>query len=307
MKTLSMLVATVACAVAFGTATDAEAAKRLGGGKSLGMQKQMTTPDRGAAAAPAVAPKPAAPGAAAVAPAAAPAAASAASTGRSWMGPVAGLAAGLGLAALASHFGFGDELASFMLMALVAVAVMAAVGFFLRRRAASGPSPAMAGAGRHQYAGSESGARPSFDVAMPAGGSAVPGAAAPAAAVAEIPAGFDAEGFLRSAKVHFIRLQAANDAGNVADLREFTTPEMFAELKMDIDERGAASQATDVVQVDAALLSVTEESARYVASVRFDAAIREGGQPTEQIAEVWHLVKSRDGGGWLLAGIQQIA
>ena len=40
-------------------------------------------------------------------------------------GPVAGLAAGLGLAALASHFGFGEELASMMMLASLAMAAVA--------------------------------------------------------------------------------------------------------------------------------------------------------------------------------------
>ena len=118
-------------------------AKRLGGGKSTGMQRDMparTAPD----AAPG---KPAAP-AQAAAPATAGAAAAAAPGKRSWMGPLAGLAAGLGLAALASHLGFGDELASFMMMALLAVAVIALIAF-VRRRMAGGQAakPALAAAG----------------------------------------------------------------------------------------------------------------------------------------------------------------
>lgn len=67
------------------------------------------------------------------------------------------------------------------------------------------------------------------------------GSSAPAAA-AVCPAGFDAEAFIRTAKVNFIRLQAANDAGNLDDIREFTSPEMFAEIKMQMGERGQAKQ-----------------------------------------------------------------
>jgi hypothetical protein len=43
------------------------------------------------------------------------------------MGPVAGLAAGLGLAALASHLGFGDELASMVMLGLLAAGTMWAI------------------------------------------------------------------------------------------------------------------------------------------------------------------------------------
>jgi predicted lipid-binding transport protein (Tim44 family) len=258
------------------------------------MQREMAPPG-------APAPMQAGP-AAAAAPAKAPAAAAgAAPAGRSWMGPIAGLAAGLGLAALASSLGFGEELASFLMLALIALAVMAAVGFFLRRRAA-GRQPAFAGA--PGYAGGAAApaaqAQRSFEVSMP-------GATAGARDVSnKLPEGFDAVGFARNAKVHFIRLQAANDAGNLDDIREFTTPEMFAELKLNIGERGAAVQHTDVVRIEAEVIEVAEEANRYVASVRFTGEIREDEDPAEAVDEIWHLVKARSGKeGWLLAGIQQ--
>ncbi len=111
--------------------TDADA-RRLGGGKSTGMQR--ATPDRapqGTPATPAAAPNNAAAPAAAAAPNAAAAAQGAAR--RSWMGPIAGLAAGLGLAALFSHLGMGEELANFMMLALLAVAAIFVVRWLMRR------------------------------------------------------------------------------------------------------------------------------------------------------------------------------
>ena len=123
-----------------------------------------------------------------------------------------------------------------------------------------------------------------------------------------IPADFDAAGFSRNAKVNFIRLQAASDIGNLDDIREFTTPEMFAELKMELAERGGAAQHTDVVSIEADVIDVEEGADRYVVSVRFTGMIREeAGAAAESFSEVWHLVKPRQGaGGWLLAGIQQV-
>ena len=113
---------------------------------------------------------------------------------------------------------------------------------------------------------------------------------------------------MRNAKVNFIRLQAANDAGNLDDIREFTAPEMFAEIKMGIDERKGAKQTTDVVQLDAEVLDVTEEANRYIVSVHFNGLIREeDGAAAQPFAEVWHMTKPRDGSrGWVLAGIQQV-
>ncbi|MFN3885060.1 MAG: Tim44 domain-containing protein [Rhodocyclaceae bacterium] len=294
MKILSLLaVATLTLSLGLGV-QDAEA-KRLGGGRPLGMQRQIDAPKP--ATPPTTAPAPASSQAAPMMPPGA--AAQTAAKKPSWLGPVAGLAAGLGLAALASHFGFGEELASLMLIALVAMAVMAVVGLVMRKRAMA-QRPALAGANGMRYQASEP---------FIAGGQSASTQPAPArAAQGKVPADFDVAGFIRSAKVHYIRLQAANDAGNLDDIRAFTTPEMFAELKMDIAERGNAKQETDVLDIDAEVLEVVEEADRYIASVRFAGRIREEKDgPVETVDEIWHLVKPRDGkSGWLLAGIQQM-
>ena len=299
MKALSLLAVVLTLGLSLGI-SDAEAAKRLGGGKSFGMQRQMTAPTKAPTAAPTQSPS------AASAATAAPATAAAQAPKRSWMGPVAGLAAGLGLAALASHLGFGGELASILMLGLLAVAIVAVISFFMRKRSV-GQSPAMAGAGGMQYRGSETDYVPSAEksnvVSMPGSG-----VGANAQATRNIPSDFDVDGFVRNAKVNFIRLQAANDAGNLDDIREFTTPEMFAEIKMDFAERHGAGQETDVVTIDAEVLEVAEEATRYVVSVRFTGLVREEKDAAaEPIDEVWHLVKPREGkGGWLLAGIQQM-
>ncbi|MBK1681487.1 Tim44 domain-containing protein [Rhodocyclus tenuis] len=279
------------------TITDAEA-KRLGGGKSLGMQRESATQR---AATPPEAPRNA------TAPAAAPApAAAGAAPKRNWLGPIAGLAAGLGLAALASHFGFGEELANFLMIALLAMAAIFVVRLLMRR---SKPAPA---AEPLRYAGAGNGgnsvggipAAERFDA--PLGGSS----AAPAASLAPaIPADFDAEGFLRIAKLNFVRLQAANDTGNIADLREFLSPELFAETKLEIEERGGAQQQTDVVTLEARLLEVVTEREQHVASVRFTGMIREEADGAAQpFDEVWNLSKPVSGErGWSVAGIQQLS
>jgi predicted lipid-binding transport protein (Tim44 family) len=102
-----------------------------------------------------------------------------------------------------------------------------------------------------------------------------PAASMAVAAPANIPAGFDAAGFERIAKMIFIRMQAANDSGDLNDLRAFTTPEMFAAIKLDLQDRGDATQRTDVVRVDAEVLDVAEEADRQIVSVRFHGLIRE--------------------------------
>jgi predicted lipid-binding transport protein (Tim44 family) len=122
-----------------------------------------------------------------------------------------------------------------------------------------------------------------------------------------VPAAFDSEGFTRTAKMIFIRLQAANDTADLDDLRRFTTPELFAAIRLEIQERGAV-QTTDVLKVDAEVLDVANEDERQVVSVRFKGQVVEekGAQPVE-INEIWHLVKPLDDSRpWAIAGIEPL-
>lgn len=113
---------------------------------------------------------------------------------------------------------------------------------------------------------------------------------------------------MRQAKLNFIRLQAANDSGNMDDIRAFTAPEMYAEIQMQYQERGKARQQTNVMRLDAALLDVTDEPQRQIASVRFFGLIRETDHAApENFSEIWHLTRARDGSqGWVIAGIEQV-
>ena len=293
-------------------ATDVEA-RRLGGGRPAGMQR--ATPDKAPAQqTPATPNNPAAPTNAA-APATAGAAAAAAAPKRSWMGPIAGLAAGLGLAALFSHLGWGDELANFVMLALLAVVAVVAIRWLMRRFAGgstrSATPFAMAGAGANRApqapqthtlrSAPAAEAQPVPHVAAPVG------TALQAAAQPGLPADFDTAAFERIAKMIFIRLQAANDKSDVNDLRAFTTPELFSSLKLDLQERDSAAQQTDVVTLNADLLDFAQEDERQIVSVRFHGLIREeahnGAEPFD---EVWHLVRptTAQGGQWAIAGIQ---
>jgi predicted lipid-binding transport protein (Tim44 family) len=122
-----------------------------------------------------------------------------------------------------------------------------------------------------------------------------------------LPAGFDSAGFERIAKMIFIRMQAANDAADLNDLRAFTTPEMFSAARLDLQERGASPNQTDVVKIDAQVLEFAAEGPNQLVSVRFHGLIREeAGGVAAPFDEVWHLVKPTDGGReWAIAGIQQ--
>ena len=279
------LIALFAAVVGLGFAVGDAEARRLGGGKSTGMQRNVTPQSPGAPTQNAVPAKPAQPAAAAQ-----PSGAS------RWLGPVAGLAAGLGLAALFSHLGLGEELASFVMILLLVAAAVFVFRLLTRKRAPESQPLQYAGAGA-----SVDNAPLRYEAPAAGGGAALPSVAG------NIPAGFDVDGFLRQAKLNFVRLQAAHDAGNVEDIRNFTTPEVFAEIRLQMDERGGAAQQTDVVTLEAELLEVAEEFRQYIASVRFHGSIRESaGAAAEAFDEIWHLTKPVAGsGGWVIAGIQQ--
>ena len=317
-KTLLLALA-VATAGLMVVAQDAQA-KRLGGGVSKGTQSSNVT-QKQAPAAPTQAAKPAAP-AAAPAPAPAPAR-------NRWLGPLAGLAAGLGIAALLSHLGMGGAMAemlgSFLMIAGVALAAMFLWRMWRARQdQAAGLTPALAGAGNQAaFGGANGGLNGGVQAPAaftPIGGAAgAVGAAGAAGAMAgadaapvtngtwTIPAGFDTDDFLHIAKMYFVRMQAAWDARDEGDIRTFTTPEMFAEIKLDLVARGDAHNQTDVVSLDAEMLGVEEVGDKTMASVRLSGMIRETvGGPAEPFREVWNLVKPASArASWVLAGIQQ--
>jgi predicted lipid-binding transport protein (Tim44 family) len=215
---------------------------------------------------------------------------------------------------LLSHFGLGGAMASMisaiLMIALLAFVVMFILRMFRRKNEYGNERPAYA-------SGYSSGGTPEI-------GSRIEPQAQPAALQGEprtfdtgsaanqpwgVPADFDVQPFLRNAKTYFVRLQAAWDQGNASDIREFTTPEMYAELKMQLQERGPSPSHTDVVTLDADLLGIERVGDDYMASVRFSGRIKEAeNAPAEPFTEVWNLVKPVSGpGGWVLAGIQQLS
>lgn len=290
-------------------AHDADA-RRFGGGRTFGKQsstvtqQQAASPSKQTSAPPASnqeASKPAQPPATAPAPQPA---------GNRWLGPIAGLAAGLGIGALLSHFGLGGAFAEGLgSMLLVGLLLMAGVFIWrMLRRGTVSPTPVRPMEPAYATPAPQA-ANSNREVSVL--GTPLPAstpAPAPAGAPWGVPADFDAAGFLRNAKVYFIRMQAASDEKNLTDIREFTTPEVFAEIKMQLDEEKGAVNKTDVVNLDAVLLGIETGPTDYLASVRFSGSMRENNQAeATPFEEVWNLSKPVQGrGGWLLAGIQQL-
>ncbi|MEP6656120.1 MAG: Tim44-like domain-containing protein [Betaproteobacteria bacterium] len=310
------MIPVLAVLIALLAATGAVEAARMGGGRSLGIQRQSiappaarapaaVTPAPGAATQPVMPAQPGALAPRAAAPAAIPATA-APRTGMSrFLGPIAGIAAGLGIAALLSHFGLPEGFGSFLLLALLAIAVVFVVRAFLARRSqtamqyAGGPAatPRAPAATRSESAW---GGPDRVEPALRSNGVAA------AAAGRALPPGFDREAFLRQARMQFTQLQRAWDNGDRAALADVMTPAMFDEVNRDLVARNTHTP-TEVVRLDAEVLEVVTEGKEHWASVQFTGLLREDGAATPKpFDETWNLSKPvDDSSGWLLAGIQQ--
>ncbi len=290
-------IAITAAALALGGAASVEA-KKLGGGKSVGTQRSAPT------AAPAAAPTAGAPAAAATA---APAAAAAAApkTGMAkWAGPLAGIAAGLGLGYLFSQLGGGA--ASMIMMVLLAGLVIGglfiAVRMFMRKQNPATATP-YGSANPSPYGAPQNRVEPAAFSGTGALGGAAPVMAA--ASSVGIPADFDKAGFEANAKSQFVALQAANDKGDLDAVRDFATDEFYNQIAKDVV--GGNKDATHVDDLHAELIGIETERGQYWASVQFTGKMREDGMVmASDFRETWNLTKPLDGSkGWLLAGIQQ--
>lgn len=151
-----------------------------------------------------------------------------------------------------------------------------------------------------------------FESPQAAAGGSMIGSALMGSQTWGVPAGFDTEGFLRSAKANFVTLQAAWDRSDVAGLRSMMTDDMVKEIRAQLAERethtGAGANHTEVVMLEASLLGIEELPDEYMASVEFSGMIGEDASAgPSPFREVWNMTKSKSGGsGWLVAGVQAL-
>lgn len=295
-KILSILAALFAISM-FTVETEAA---RLGGGRSVGTQRsitqqpvQKTAPTQQQSANTAPQTPPAQP-----------------PSGMSrWLGPLAGLALGAGLASLFLNNGFGGALMGIlMVLALVAAGVFV---FRLLTRKSAPQQPL-------RYANAGAGASNTPPVQQPTAftGNVAPGSVAatlgggvsPTSANSPWPADFDAVEFERQAKLNFMRLQAANDAGDASTLRDFMTPTLYRDIETQMKSAWGTPQKTEVSGLNAEVVDVVTDSGLYVVSVRFTGDVRENDGAAQPLNEYWHLEKPLSGrSGWLVSGIQQAA
>jgi predicted lipid-binding transport protein (Tim44 family) len=324
---------------------NAEAARRMGGGKSMGQQSNQVTKRDAAPQTPAAPAQNAAPTNAAK-PGATPAAAAAPK--KPWGAMLGGLAAGLGLAWLASSLGLGEAFGNILMALLIGVAVLAVVGMILRARrggaaqmggnsglayqgaGASAENPATYKQYSPQNVGNDASARPwegqntRFDSSAASQstgsmigsgiGSGLNASASDSLSGSQtwgVPAGFDVDSFVTAAKRNFVTLQDAWDRSDISALRSMMTDSMVVEIRNQLSEREAQfpgqPNKTEVVMLDAQLLGIEEQADAYLASVEFNGMIREdAASGPSPFREVWNMSKSKQGGGWLVAGVQAL-
>lgn len=323
MKFWISVLALVMAAFAF----DADAARRLGGGTSVGRQSSNVTQREAQRSTQPAAPTQAQPTAPANT-------APPVQQGPRWGSMLSGLAAGLGLAWLAHSLGLGEAFGQFLLIFLVVVVAMSLIGLAMRRRAqqqagsyayGGGPAPADVARTPREYSpdkvGNDASARPwerasmAFDAgkyAPQSSGGLRIGSALEGSQNWSVPAGFDTEGFVTAAKRNFVTLQDAWDRADLATLRSMMTDEMLGEIRSQLAERerqyAGHPNRTEVVMLEAQLLGIEDLGSDYMASVEFSGMIREepssGPSP---FREVWNMTKPKNGStGWLVAGVQAL-
>jgi predicted lipid-binding transport protein (Tim44 family) len=298
----------------------ADAARRMGGGKSFGQQSGNVTQREATRPAPGATPN--------AAPSPAPAAAA---PRRPWGAMLGGLAAGLGLAWLAHSLGFGAEFGQILMFGLLAMLAVGVIGYFMRRRTTTMPSPYAFGGGggssvnpghMPQYnpakVGNDASARPweQTSTAFDSGAAPLSGVRIGSSLVGGnqnwfIPADFDVQGFVAAAKDNFISLQAAWDRADIPALRAMMTDSMLHEIQTQLAERGQLVQgpnSTEVVMLEAQLLGIEDLGEGYMASIEFSGMIREEAHAAPNpFREVWNMTKPKTGGaGWLVAGVQAL-
>lgn len=259
--------------LSFGLIINEASAKRFGGGRSFGVQRSQSSlfNQNRASNTASLAQKP--------------------NATNKWGGMLGGMLGGLLLGGLLTSLFMGNGLASGLITWLLLGAALFFLISFVRRRMQPGYQTA-------QGASFSQNPIKDFTQAFTSNTSGSAGAS-------DYPAGFNPDAFLRQAKVLFIRMQTAYDQKNIDDLKAFTAPEIFAEIQMQLNERGNAPNKTEVFNLEAELLDASKQSFSTIASVRFTGSIKENEEPTTQLDEIWHFRQFAANGEWVIGGIQQ--
>mgnify|MGYP001455068946 CR=1 FL=1 len=215
-------------------------------------------------------------------------------------GNLAGLAAGLGLAALASYLGIGSELMGFLLILLAIAAIYFVVRFFLRSMQ-NNPSYEGVPSNLNREITSET-------IGLKTG--------APSTILREASnevSQDEIDNFLENSKKQFVEIQKIWDSGNVENLKNFCTEDLILQLSDQIKEKINEASKSSITQLNATwegMDSYTNDDGTEYEEVYilFSGMIREQENGlTNQFSETWTLQRIKStSDGWLIAGITQV-
>ena len=231
-------------------------------------------------------------------------------------GMLMGLAAALGITALAHALGLGEAFTQFLMIALCAMVafwvIRLLMSFLLAKRMAGAAGAAGATYQRQQRYEEPVRAEPvqaqTFGTQQaPMAGSVLDemNKGTFEQKTMPLPEGFDVEAFLSVAEKNFVKMQKAWDTGNVTALSEFTSDDVFLAVTHQLRERGAQDYTTEIVTLKSDFRGIVQDGDEYLAGVHFDGTLNVNGE-AERVDETWILAKPVNGkGGWLLSGIHQ--
>ncbi|MDA9689227.1 Tim44-like domain-containing protein [Betaproteobacteria bacterium] len=268
-------------------ALESSEARRMGGGRSFGkmppIKRQATTPQKPAEK---------------VSPKNSP---NSVASNRGGMGMLGGLAAGLGLAALASYLGIGGELMGLLVILGICFLCFLAFRVFFSKGLAR---MALAGGSPEKFPQTRIEERLETTTA----GVSEKEQYSDANFEWEIP---EKEKFLEVAKSKFIELQKHWSSGDLAKLENFCTEGLMEHLSKEFREEDRVYSNLSVVELNAYLEgnnSIKKQSGVTVSEVyiRFNGLMRDSDSLPIKFNEVWTLQKTNNPNqGWLLAGIFQ--
>lgn len=249
-------------------------AKRFGGGKSFGMQRNSSTFSRSN-----VNSTPSRTTAAAATPA---------SSASKWLGPLAGLGIGALLGSMLMGHGLGSGILTWLLVGGV---ILLAWGF-IRNRLQPQTMQKM------NFQTEPAQMHRQSPYAMPLNEKSFSNSTPSTE--------FNEDAFLRHAKTMFIRLQTDFDTKNASDIRDFTSPEVYAEIQLQLQEMGDGINQTEIINIHSELLDLSTDETHTTATVLFSGSLREelNAEPVS-IKELWHFRKENTKTTWLVVGIQQ--
>lgn len=170
---------------------------------------------------------------------------------------------------------------------------------FIRSRRMATASPTATGAMSFDQSPSHGWGQPGYD---PSSVAATPVEEQPA-----LPPGFDAQEFLKGAKAIYIRMQSSWDKRDLEDIRQFVSPEVWAEIEHQAQEDPQPGK-TELLLINPRILEARETDSQTVVSVFYDVMMRENQAETaKQVREVWHFSRDKSPEAfWVLEGIQQV-